>query len=239
MEIAVGSQLQGCAVQNGMAQFSRDRAQAQRAVSSLKSRRRELCLTCIYRSINANPPGSWADYTLPVLRFADGSYVMDSANIVQKLESAYPEPSLRLDAELGKQTQGAMGAYAYPLMPVFMPRLRRDVQREDSSDWIKADRERRFGMPEEQLEKEKGGEEAWRKAEPAGKKFEAFMKEQKKDDGPFLQGSKVCYADFMIAAFCEMFKCIGNDVYEKLVGPVDGLRELHEACYPWFKRNDY
>lgn len=164
---------------------------------------------------------------------------MDSKNIVPELEATYPEPSLHLDTELQTKATKAMGALANPLLPVFMPRLRRDVQREDSSAWIKADRERRFGLPEDQWEQEQGGEKAWKAAEEAAPLVREFLKENKKDAGPFVLGSQVCYADLMVAGVLEMFRCIGTDMFERTVEMVPGLRELHQACQPWFKRNDY
>ena len=61
----------------------------------------------------------------------------------------------------------------------------------------------------------------------------------KRDEGPFILGSQVCYADFMAASVVEVFRRVEDGAFERMCGAVDGLKELHEGCAPWFRRNDH
>ena len=164
---------------------------------------------------------------------------MGSEFIAEKLEKLKPEPSLRLNPGLEKEVGRALGPVFRPLIPYMFPRIRRTLAPEGSQEWFKSDRERRLGAPEEVYERERGGDVAWKAAAPGQEKLGQFLKETKKDDGPFLTGSEVCYADFIIAAACEMFERLADGSYEKFVDPVPGLRELHTACKPWFERNKH
>lgn len=164
---------------------------------------------------------------------------MESAIIVKKLEAAHPEPPLPLELDLLKEMDPITGKVLGPLMPLIMPCVRRDVIRKESEEWFKKDRERRFGAPEEEYERERGGEVAWKGAELGQQQMASFLKAKKRDEGPFILGSTVSYPDFVLTARCVFVRFIGEDNYERFVGPVEGLRELHEACKPWFERDDH
>lgn len=189
--------------------------------------------------IPPNPEGAFAEYTVPVVKFPDGSYIMDSTAIVPRLEAVNPEPPLPLELDLLKELEPINGKVLGPLVPLIMPAVRRDVLCKESDAWFKKDRERRLGAPEEVYEREKGGEVAWKGAEPGQQQLASFLKAQKRDEGPFILGSAVSYPDFVLAGRVEFIRFIGEDNYERLVRPVEGLRELHEACKPWFERNDH
>lgn len=162
---------------------------------------------------------------------------MDSAAIASKLESLQSNPSLQLDNGLPPKLGPILGKVAGPLLPVFMPRIGRDMIVEESYDWFQKARAERFGMPLDELEKTKGGDQAWEATRPGLTELRQFMKEHKQDDGPFVLGSQVCYADFLIVSTMEALRRIGDDLYEKLVkrSGDDSLRQLHEACQKWME----
>ena len=160
---------------------------------------------------------------------------MDSAVIAAKLESVQPEPSLHLDNNLHQEVRPIIGKIAGPLVPVYMPRIGRDLIVESSYDFFQETRGKRFGMPLDELEKAKGGEQAWEAAQPGMAELREFMAKHKQDEGPFVLGSQVCYADLIIVSMLESIRKIGEDLYEKWVGDDEGLRNLHEACQPWIK----
>ena len=162
---------------------------------------------------------------------------MESSAIASKLESLYPTPSLHLDNGLHAQVGPIIGKAIGPLLPVFMPRIGRDRIVDSCYDWFQEARAKRFGMPLDELEKVKGGEQAWEAARPGLQELKAFLAEHKKDEGPFVQGSEVCYADFLICSSVEALRKIGPDLFEKAMEVYDGedLRRLHEACGEWLK----
>lgn len=93
-------------------------------------------------------------------------------------------------------------------------------------------------MSLDQMEKERGGEAAWEAAGPGLDALDALLAEHKVDDGPFVLGSQVSYADFVVVAILEGFRCIGDDLFERVVEGRDGLRGVWEACGKWLERDD-
>lgn len=119
-----------------------------------------------------------------------------------------------------------------------MPRIPRTIIRPSSTAYFHAAREARFGMPLDELEAQRGGEEAWEAAKPGLDALEAMMGEHKIDEGPFVLGSKVSYADFVVVAVLEGFRRIGQDLFERIVEGRDGLRGVWEGCGEWMGKDD-
>ena len=189
--------------------------------------------------IPPNPEGSFAAYTAPVVKFLDGSYVMDSTAIAKKLESEHPQPTLNLNDDLQQQMQTVAGKVIFTLVGWFMVRVHSRLVTEEEKKWFRADRERRAGMSLEEWDDKKGGERAWEAAKPGFELFEKLLTEHKRDPGPFILGSQMCYTDLMAASIAEFFRRIEQEAFERLTGAVNGLKELHEACASWFERNDH
>lgn len=166
---------------------------------------------------------------------------MGADAIVEKIQTTIADPHLPLEPGIREEMAPINSKVLAPLMPMIMPRARRNVVSvsERSDEWFKKDRERRFDAPEEVYEREKGGEIAWKASEEGQKQLSEFLKSKKKDQGPFVLGSTVSYPDFIIAGRCEFLKYSGEDAYERLMNGVEGLRDLHQACQPWFERNDH
>jgi len=188
------------------------------------------------------PPNTSAskgsEYTLPTIRLSDGSYVMDSAVIAEKLESLHPTPSLHMESGTQDKAAKVVGMIAGPLVPVFIPRIGKDVIVEHSIPHFRETRAKAFGMSLEELEAARGGEQAWKGAEAAGiPALKALLTEEKLDEGPFILGSKVSYGDFIVVAFLESFRRIGQDLFDRLVAYDQSIVRLHEACRLWMKKD--
>lgn len=181
------------------------------------------------------PPPS--PYTVPAIQLPDDSLYMDSAAIAAALEQRYPTPSLHLARGLHEQAQALVNQLAVPLLPVFMPRVGRDVLRAESEPAWRAKREAAFGMPVEEWERTKGGEPAWVAAKPVLEKLDAFVATQKEDEGPFLLGSTLSYGDFVIAGMLEAFRRIGQDMFDRIVEEAPQLKAMHEACQGLFEKD--
>ncbi|KAF7191996.1 Glutathione S-transferase-like protein ustS [Pseudocercospora fuligena] len=182
------------------------------------------------------PPQS--AYTLPTIRLPDGTFIMDSAKIGPVLEEKYPENSLHLDTEMHLKAQAALGQVAPPLLGVLFPMIMRRMIPEDVVPTWRARREAGFGMTVEEFEAAKGGEKAWEAVKPGLENMSKFLKENKKDEGPFILGSQVCYGDFVIASLAEACKRIGkDDIYARLMRECPEAKILHEACGKWFERD--
>lgn len=176
---------------------------------------------------------------MPFVKFPDGTYLMDSAKIVEKLEQLHPEPSLRLNPALEKEYGEISSKVIFPCASMLFRGVNDKINPDSSTDWFRKDREGRLGGTLEQLDEKNGGEVGWKNAQPGLKRFEALLKDHKEDSGPFVLGSKVSYVDLMAVGIVEFYRRIGEDLYERLIAEVQGLKELEEACKPYFKRDDH
>jgi glutathione S-transferase len=130
---------------------------------------------------------------------------------------------------------------AGPLMPIYMPAISAKVIVPESVDHFCKVREERFGMPLEKVAELKGGEQAWEAAKPGFQALEALLEQHKQDEGPFILGSRVSYADFMIVSLAGLRK-IDAEMWERCLG-MDGmvrLRELLQECEKrgWTAKDD-
>ena len=110
---------------------------------------------------------------------------MDSRKIADVLEKKHPSPSLHLDSPILKKVEELAPQCVMPLGPVFIPRVPRFMLNSRSAEYFERTREARFGMSLSQLEKEKGGESAWKAAEPKWKELGTLLKAE---GGPFFMG---------------------------------------------------
>lgn len=172
---------------------------------------------------------------------------MESADIVKKLEKACPEPSLRLDDELQQKAQDVANQLIFPAVAFIFRRIYSDQITDEEKDWFRNDRETRARawlnrdhITLEEWDQEAGGAAALNGLQPGMEQLSKFLKEHKKDDGPFVLGSVPCYADLIIVGIVEAYRRIGaNDgAFEKIALSVDGLSEFYEACRPWLRRNN-
>ena len=128
------------------------------------------------------PPA--AAYASPAIRISD-TYVMDSRKIADVLEKEYPSPPLHLDSPIVKKVEKLVPECIMPLRPVYMPKVPRSVLNPPSVEYFHRTRAEAAGMDLSQLEKEKGGESAWKAAEPKWKELGTLLKAE---GGPFFMG---------------------------------------------------
>jgi len=161
----------------------------------------------------------------------------DSAELAVKLEELYPEPSLRLDAELEQEVTGALAAALTPWVPKYlMMRLWRDVIAEEDVDWFHEDHIRRYKVGLEKLPRDLEGRAIGKARQGLDELLGLLKKYRKDDDGPFLLGSEVCYADFILVAALHSFNIIGR--LERVLGQRKEWRELYAACRGWLEKKD-
>jgi glutathione S-transferase len=125
------------------------------------------------------------DYTSPAIRFADGTYMMDSWLIAHELEKQYPSPSLHLDDPIVVRIRDHIVKLAEPLSPQLHPKIPRRILNKESAEYFNRTREVRFGMPLEQLEREKATEQNWVDVKGPAEEVAELLK---KNGGPFFLG---------------------------------------------------
>lgn len=182
------------------------------------------------------------DYTIPTVIMPNGEYVMDSWKIAEVLETAFPgTPSLHLDAPALAGVKAALVAVMPHLVGIYIPLVPQRILNEASQPYWYKTRPQWFGMPLDQLAREKGGDPAFQAAAPHLREATALLRE-KSAEGPFFLGATPSFADFVWAGFLVFFQRIGDDVFQKLIDAT-GDRELNlkflEAVKPWAERDDH
>ena len=187
--------------------------------------------------VQANEAGKGSPYTLPTISLPDQTPVMDSAVIAPALENLQPEPGLHLETGLQDQAQQVLGQMVFPLLPIIMPLIARNIIPEKHLDYWLEKRRLTFGMPLDEFERQKGGEQAWKAAEPGFAALKEFLTKHKRDQGPFVLGSQVSYADFVVAAMLESARRLSQETYERFMSYDESFRQLHAACGKWLEKD--
>ncbi|KAF2869997.1 hypothetical protein BDV95DRAFT_93860 [Massariosphaeria phaeospora] len=183
-----------------------------------------------------NGPGYYTEYTIPAIRYEDGTYSMESWKIVQELEKQYPTPSLHLDDPITVQVRDRISSILDPIRGVLIPRMPRGLLSEPSGEYIVRTREKQFGMPLEQVEKELGGEQAWKEVEQPAKEVAELLK---KNGGPFFLGKTISYADMILASYLHFLKCVGGeDNFERFVALDSAFVALYDASKELLAKDD-
>ncbi|KAK0631353.1 hypothetical protein B0T14DRAFT_2045 [Immersiella caudata] len=187
------------------------------------------------------PPWKEPIYTVPTVRFPDGTYIMDSRRIAEAIDERYPSPPIQLESKYYAWFEKNYSALMTDLQGVYMPLIPARLLNEASVPYWYETRSEDVGMPLDQLAKEQGGHVAWGLVEPLLKEVVGMLKEN--GDGPFFLGKEVSYADFWWAGFLLFVKRIGEDLWEELMrrsgGNAKAHEELLEAVRAWSERNDH
>ena len=191
--------------------------------------------------LSITPPWKEPIYTVPTVRFPDGTYVMDSRRIAEAINERYPTPAIQMESKYYTWLEKNYSALMTDLQGVYMPLIPARLLNEASVPYWHETRSENVGMPLDQLAKERGGDVAWGLVEPLLKEVAGMLKEN--GDGPFFLGKEVSYADFWWAGFLLFVKEIGEDLWEELMRRsgenAKAHEELLEAVRPWSERNDH
>ena len=181
--------------------------------------------------------GNNFEYHLPTVRLPCGTVVTESSVIASKLEEIQPSPSLHLDPELQAAADHAVHMVAIPLFANYIPAVARKIIKESTVPDFENSRKERFGMSLQELEEKKGGPQAWTAAEPGFNDLGSLMSSHKVDEGPFIRGSEVCYADFVLAAMFESIKRVDTVMFDTAIGKNPAFQKLYDACHDWLQND--
>lgn len=163
---------------------------------------------------------------------------MDSLAIAQALDTLHPSPSLHLDTAHHTEAQTAIFAVFLPLIPVFLSFVRTNVVVEEDIALIES-RAAQFRVNTDLTDPavREVNEQSWEKAKPAFEKVQRVLSEHKTDNGPFVLGSRVSHADFVLVAVAKAFRALDEGVGERFLDGSKALRECYAACEPWLRKD--
>lgn len=205
------------------------------------------------------PNQTGTEYTSPTIRIGE-DFIVDSKVIAAELEKRFPEPSLHLDAPELEEIYATFGATLKPLIMVIMPRVVNRVVSPISSKYLAKGTQDAYGKSLDELEKERGGEQAYEGAKESWKPWEAILKRR---EGPFVLGHQgriwlfycvlsecihvvnltntpaVSYADFIIVSILCLARRAGEDIFLRIVDMFPVFGSLYDACKGWTARDDH
>ncbi|OIW25346.1 thioredoxin-like protein [Coniochaeta ligniaria NRRL 30616] len=192
---------------------------------------------------NEIPPGAVYDplYTIPAIKFPDGTYVMQSRPIAEAINERYPEPPIDLTPPILDKLVQSISKIMGAIQPIFFTLVPQRILNNASHEHWYRTRPVYAGMPLDQFWNEKGGEVAWKAAEPHIRDITAMLKEN--PEGPFFDGKTVTYADFYWTGFLLFLHHMGKeDVFDELLKR-SGDEKVHlehlKAAEAWTKRDDH
>ncbi|KAL8917301.1 MAG: hypothetical protein Q9208_008022 [Pyrenodesmia sp. 3 TL-2023] len=158
------------------------------------------------KSHDIPPNAQGIAYTVPTIHFPSSrnhpkdEYIMESRAIAIALETAYPEPSLHLDAPQLAKIEELRGQAFGTLIGVVGRRILATLLNESSKEYLEASTDL-SGCPD--------GDEAWNRARPALEAIGALLKEA---GGPFVMGETVSQLTTDIAALRARSQSTGGSL---------------------------
>ncbi|KAF1975098.1 hypothetical protein BU23DRAFT_588793 [Bimuria novae-zelandiae CBS 107.79] len=179
-----------------------------------------------------NDPGYFTDYTSPAIRYADGTYAMDSWTIVQELEKQYPTPSLHLDDPIVAKLREI--PIMSPIRSHLIPKVPRKLLNKVSADYFYITREERFGKPLDEVERG-ATEEQWEQVKPIAKEIGDLLREK---DGPFFLGETISYADVIFVTILKFLERLDESIFKKYVALDSAFPKVYEASQKYLVKED-
>lgn len=194
------------------------------------------------KNLGVSPNAEGFQYTIPAITISSGKQsesIMESKAIAQAIEAKYADqgPSLRLDSDVLPKVEEVVGKIAMPLVGVWMPKIPRALLNPPSAEYFERTRAERFGMPLEQLAKEKGGDKGWEEAKPGMEEAAKLLKNN--GDGPYFEGNTPGYADGVFAGMMRFLKRVDEQDFERFLGFDDVFKKFYDACEKWLERDDH
>ena len=161
---------------------------------------------------------------------------MDSWPIVQELEKRYPSPSLHLDNPVTIKIRDQISLILGPVFTQLLPEIPALLP-ERSQEYFYKTREAAFGKPLSEVHEEAlaNAEEGWKKSEEQLKEVADLLK---KHDGPFILGTEVSYADFILVSMLYFVKRVSEEAFQKILSIDDSFSKVYEASRQWFTEDN-
>ncbi|KAK3344514.1 putative glutathione S-transferase [Lasiosphaeria hispida] len=179
-------------------------------------------------------------YTIPTIRFPDGTYVMGGFQIAKEINERYPEPRFLVESRSLIEFRRVVGEIWDAFRGNYLLLVHNRVLNEASTGYFRTTREEDIGMTLEQFEKEQGGEQSWSQVGASLQKVTAMLKDNA--EGPFFEGKEISYIDSLWVAFLISCRRLGEDVFQEVLersGDTKVHTNLLEAVEPWIKRSSY
>ncbi|KAH7370151.1 hypothetical protein BKA65DRAFT_487763 [Rhexocercosporidium sp. MPI-PUGE-AT-0058] len=194
-----------------------------------------------FKELGVAPPesasGGNIKYTVPVIyHVPTKTYLMDSIPISKFLEKIYPDPSIPLTSELGREIESkARSAVGITFSASLMPR-ELGILSPAAQEYFRRTREASLGFPLENLLDADREQKAWDAATDSIRAVDELIMTNKAE-GPFVLGAEPSYTDFFIAGSLQCARVVHEKTFERLVIH-PGYKRVYEACLPYMEKKD-
>ena len=181
--------------------------------------------------------GSKYPYTVPAIQhMPTNTYMMDSVPIAQFLESTYPDPSISLTSELGREIEAkARAVVGTAFRTSVMPR-EMGILSPRAQEYFRRTREASLGHRLEDLLDPDKEEQGWN-AMGDGMRAVGELMQTHKADGSFVLGARPSYVDFFITGSLQCARVVDEAVFQRIIR-YPGYEEIYEACLPYMEKRD-
>ena len=181
--------------------------------------------------------GSKYKYTVPAIQHVPtNTYIMDSVPIAHFLESTYPDPSVPLTSELGREIEAKARAVVGTAFRTSVMRREMGILSPRAQEYFRRTREASLGHRLEDLLDPDQEEQAWN-AVGDGMSAVGELMRTHKADGPFVLGARPSYTDFFIAGSLQSARVVDEGVFQRNI-KYPGYKEIYEACLPHMEKKD-
>ncbi|KAL2074250.1 hypothetical protein VTL71DRAFT_8028 [Oculimacula yallundae] len=181
--------------------------------------------------------GSKHKYTVPAIKHVPtNTYMMDSVPIAQFLETTYPDPSVPLTSELGREIEGKARAVVGATFRMSVMPREISILSPPAQKYFRHTREALLGHRLEDLLDVDKEEQTWNEMSDDIRAVGELMLTHKAD-GPFVLGARPSYTDFFIAGSLQSARMVDEVVFQRMV-IYPGYKEIYEACLPYMEKKD-
>lgn len=179
-------------------------------------------------------------YTIPTVRFPDGTWVMDSKKIAEAIEARYPSPSANLQSPYQAKMEQLVSPMILTLFGLVIKEIPDNLLNKSSEDYWNKHRAERVGMPVDKFAELKGGQTALDAARTPLEEITKLYKEH--SEGAFLEGNSPIYADFLWVSLLVFIRRSTPAWFDRFLRTT-GDAKLHEAVLtasgPYLERNGH
>ncbi|KAJ9296871.1 hypothetical protein DTO271G3_5070 [Paecilomyces variotii] len=205
-------------------------------------------VAAVLKQLEVPPESEGFPYTLPAIihkstiKTNPFGAMMDSFPIAVHLEQAFPAPSYPSIFPFGDSSHALARAVEFMMLSlvwksyrIIMPKVPGQLD-ERGSKYFHDTRTARFGKPLLELlpKDQQEYDEIWKETEKVLLTWTAMLKGKPGKKGPFFEGEKAGYADFIAVGFVAWFERMDKPTFQKMMEVGDGeLKTLWDASVQW------
>jgi glutathione S-transferase len=176
-------------------------------------------------------------YTVPAIQHVPtNTYMIDSLPIAQFLESTYPDPSVPLTSELGREIEAKARAVVGRAFRISVMPREIGILSPRSQEYFRRTREASLGHRLEDLLDLDREEQVWNELSEGIRAVGGLMRTHK-SDGPFVLGARPSYTDFFIAGSIQSARVVDEGVFQRNIR-YPGYEDIYNACLPYMEKKD-